>query len=52
METLCHKIEVTLFCKLNPIGTFLGPLNEVLCILIAQGAAKLPELKFGGVKKT
>ena len=29
----------------------MGFLNEVLCILVAQGVAKLPEVKVGGRKK-
>ena len=30
----------------------MGLSNEVLCILVAQGAANLPESKVGGTKKT
>ena len=29
----------------------MGLSNEVICILVAQGAAKLPEVKVGVVKK-
>ena len=32
-------------------GPLSGLSNEVLCILAAQGAAKLPNVKAGGLKK-
>ena len=32
------KSDVTLFILLNPIGPYLGISNEILCILVAQGA--------------
>ena len=35
---------VTLFIKQNPIFPCLGLLNEILCILVAQGTAKLGEV--------
>ena len=38
---------VKLFFEMNPIGPILGLSNEILCILVAQGAAKLPKVKFG-----
>ena len=33
------------------IGASLGLSNEKLCILVAQGATKLPDIKCGGLKK-
>ena len=37
--------------KLNPIGTCSKFSNKVLMILVVQGAAKLPKVKVGGLKK-
>ena len=45
------KRAVTLFLKLNTTAPILGLSNEILCILVAKGAAKMPELKFGSRKK-
>ena len=33
------------FYKPNTIGPYLGLSNEILCILVAQGVAELPEVK-------
>ena len=56
MRTVLAKITdpksgVKLFNRLNPIGTWSKFLNEVLMILVVQGAAKLPKVKVGGLKK-
>ena len=51
MEIKCLKSAVMLFFKLNPVGPYLGLSNEVLCILVAQGASKLPEVKFRDTKR-
>ena len=45
------KSGVKLFIELNPIGTCSKFSNEVLMILVVQGAAKLPKVKVGGLKK-
>ena len=45
------EVVVTLFIKLNLIDTCSGLTNEILCILVAQEATKLPEVKIGGLKK-
>ena len=52
MEIKCFKSAVTLFFKLNPIGPCLVVSSEILCVLVAQGTAKMPEIKFGGIKKS
>ena len=54
MRTVLAKITdpksgVELFIKLNPIGTCSKFSNEVLMILVVQGAAKLPKVKVGGL---
>ena len=41
----------THFYKLDQIGPCSKLLNEGLCILVTQGAAKIPEIKVGGTKK-
>ena len=43
--------HVTVFIKPNSIGPYLGLSNEILGILLTQGAKKLPEAKVGGLKK-
>ena len=45
------KRAVILFFKINPIGTYFGISNEILCILVSQGAATLLEFEVGGLKK-
>ena len=45
------RSDVTLFIKLNLIFPSSELLNEILCIPVAQGAAKLPDLRFEGHKK-
>ena len=44
------KFPYTLFCKLNPIGPCLGLSDKKLCDLLAQGVAKLPVVKVGGIR--
>ena len=51
MEMKCPKRVVSLFLNLNRIGPCSGLSNNELCILVAQWTAKLPEVKFGGIKK-
>ena len=56
MRTVLAKITdpksgVELFIELNPIGTCSKFSNEVLMIHVVQGAAKLPKVKVGGLKK-
>ena len=41
----------THFYKLDQIGPCSKLLNEELCILVTQGAAKIPEIKVGGTEK-
>ena len=50
VEIKCLKSAVQPLFKLNPIGPCLGLSNEVLCILVAQGATKLAEVKVGDTK--
>ena len=45
------QITDKVIIKLNPIGPCSGLSNELLCILVAQGDAKLPEAKVKGLKK-
>ena len=45
------KVSVTVFFKLKTIGPRLEPPKEILCILVAQVAAKLTEVKVAGQKK-
>ena len=45
------KNAVKFFFKLNLIAPISGLSNEILCILVAQETAKLPNVKFGGLKK-
>ena len=35
----------------NPINPCLGYLHEIICVLLAQGVAKLPDVKVGGTKR-
>ena len=51
MGIKCLKNLVTFFCKLNLIGPCSELLNEALCILVAQGATKLPEVEAGDTQK-
>ena len=51
MEMKYLNSAVTLFFRLNLIGSCLRLSNEISCILVAQGAAKLPEVKVGGLRK-
>ena len=45
------KSAATLLTRYYAIQKLLGPSNEILCINVAQGAAKLQEFKVGGLKK-
>ena len=45
MELKCLKRELILFFKAYYNWSLMGLSNEALCILVAQGAAKLPEDK-------
>ena len=51
-EIKSFKSAVTLFSKLNPSFSLFGLSNEVLCILVPQRVAKLPEIKVGDLKNT
>ena len=51
MEKKYLKSGVKLFFKVNPIPPESGLSNEILCILLAQETAKLPNVKVGGLKK-
>ena len=51
MEIKCLKSAVTLFLAIT-IGPFSRLSNEVICILVAQGTTKLPEVKVKGIKKS
>ena len=44
------KSGITFFIKLNLIGPYSGLSNEILCILLVQGATKLQEVEFEGLK--
>ena len=39
------------FFNARSYWSMMGLSNEVLCILVAQGAAKLPEVKIGDTRK-
>ena len=45
-----RKSAVKLFLILNLIGPYSGLLNEILWIFVAQGTAKLPEVKVEDTK--
>ena len=45
------KCAFKLFLKLNPFAPVSGLSNEILCTLVAQETAKLPNVKVGGLKK-
>ena len=45
------KILSNSYFMLNPITPISGLSNEILFILVAQETAKLPKIKFGGLKK-
>ena len=46
-----HSISAfKLFFKVKTFAPVLGLSNEILCILVAQETAKLPNAKVGGLK--
>ena len=45
------KCCAMLFTRQAAIDPSSGPSNEIICILPAQGAAKLQKVKFEGLKK-
>ena len=47
----CLKSAATLFFLAKSSLSLMGLSNEVLCIFVAQGAAKLPEVKGGDTEK-
>ena len=52
MEIKCLKSPAKFFFKLNSMNPCLGLSNDLLCILGAQGAAKLSAVKIGCLKKS
>ena len=51
MAILSLKSANTLLTRYYTIQKLWGILNEIFWIGVAQGAAKLPEVKVGGLKK-
>ena len=51
MEIKYPKSGIKFFFKLNPIVPVLGLSNDILCTLVAQETAKLPNVKVEGLKK-
>ena len=51
MEKKYLKVLSNPFFKLNPIAPIPGLSNEILCIIVAQETAKLPNVIVGGLKK-
>jgi len=49
-EILNLKSAMTFLTKYDTFQNLWVFINEVLCICVAQGAAKLPEVKVGGPK--
>ena len=47
----CLKTTVTLSLKAKSNCSLIGFSHELIFVLVAQGAAKLPEVKVGGTKK-
>ena len=46
-----HECDTKLFVVLDKIGPYSGLSKKIICILGAQRAVKLLEIKFGGQKK-
>ena len=51
LETIYPKSAVTLFFKVNSFAPVSGVSNEILYTFLVQGTAKLPNVKFGSLKK-
>ena len=51
MEITNLKSAATLLTRDYIIQSLLGLLNEILCIFLAQGKAKIPKVKVWGPKK-